>query len=93
MSLVPERWQLLGRASDDEGRPVAYVGREKLDDRGRLTVWKLIQRKGHWFNCGQWISLGRFRITDDYSSARTRPLRLSDSRIDTLLRSYADGHN
>lgn len=72
----------------DLNLPVAYVGRQ-VDER--LTVYKLIQRaNGYWYNYGQWLSTGRFRLTDDARSDRTRPLRLSDSRLDRMLRSVAD---
>lgn len=91
MSLVTEQWELLGRTTDKDGQPVAYVGRKKFSSAERLTVFKLVQRpNGHWYNYGQWLSIGRFRPTDDWRSAQTRPLKLSDSRIDSVLRCYAE---
>lgn len=90
MSLVPETFEYLGTTTQD-GHPVVYAGREKfVAGRRVLTVWKLIQRRGNWYNCGQFVSKGHFQITDDPRSPITRPLKLSDSRIDRTLRAICE---
>lgn len=81
--LVPERWELIGKAVEDE-LPVAYVAREKTDFCQRLTVWKLVLREGSWYSVGQWISTGRWREFPEKGG-----VRLSDSRIDRTLLRYA----
>lgn len=93
MSLVPERWEFLGHSVDDEtGFPVAFVAREKVDPNRRLTVWKLMKRPNGWYNMGQWLSTGTFRAHKFGGKVpkHCRPLKLSDSRIDNMLRSFAE---
>lgn len=87
MSLVPERWGLLYRGRDpDTGYPMVLVAREKVDCAARLTVWKLVKRPNGWHNVGQWISQGRWRGYPEKNG-----VKLTDSRIDTALRTYAEG--
>src|SRR4051812_20898432 len=90
--MFPEEWELMHAGTDPDLRlPVAYVARRTHDVEDRLIVFKLIKRlNGFWYNYGQFLSLGRFRVTDDPRSDRTRALRLTDSRTDRLLRSMAD---
>jgi hypothetical protein len=93
MSLVPERWEFLGWSVDDEtGYRIAYVAREKTDFERRLTVWKLMKRPNGWYNMGQWLSTNTFRshAFGGKVPKHCRPLKLSDSRIDFLLRSFAE---
>lgn len=86
MSLVPERWEAIGKGTDPEsGLPMVFVAREKTDFERRLTVWKLVKRPNAWYSVGQWISQGRWRRFPE-----TNGVRLSDSRIDQILRSYAN---
>lgn len=84
MSLVPEQWALWGTAEED-GRPVVYVVRHKLDREKRLTVWKLTKfAKRGWRSVGQFISTGRYR---DFPERYGVPL--TDSRIDRTLLAFA----
>ena len=84
MSLVPERWEAVGVATD-KGDPIVYVAREKHDYEYRMTVWKLVKRVGTWYSLGQWVSQGRWRQFPEKGG-----IRLSDSRIDRLLEHYAN---
>jgi hypothetical protein len=88
MSLVPEQWEVLGTRTEN-GLRVAYIGRKKTDTEDRITVFKLVRRPKGWYNFGQWISVGRFRLHHG-SDPVTRPLKLSDSRTDRTLRTLAE---
>lgn len=85
MSLVTERWDRVGEGIDaDEGLPFVLVARIKNDGQERVTIWKLIERPNGWYNLGQYISANLFRRYPE-----KKGVKLSDSRIDTILREYA----
>jgi hypothetical protein len=84
MSLVPERWGLVGTGYDEDGLPMVLVAREKTDYTDRWTIWRLVQRPNGWYNTGQYISSNLFRRTPE-----PKGVKLSDSRIDNILRDFA----
>jgi len=91
MSLVNEKWEYTAKGAED-GNPVVYVAREKYDSSTRLTIFKLMKKNDVWYNMGQWISKGQFRVHHFGASDELRPHRLSDSRIDTTLKKIAEEH-
>lgn len=85
MTLVTERWEKVGEGIDaDEALPYVLVARIKNDGEQRVTIWKLIQRPNGWYNLGQYVSKGVFRRYPE-----RRGVKLTDSRIDCILRDYA----
>lgn len=85
MSLVPEEWNRISRTTEN-GRPACVVARQKTDVTQRLTAWKLVKHGDVWYSEGQWISEGRYRRFPE-----KRGVRLSDSKLDKILRDYAEG--
>lgn len=84
--MVPERWALVGKGRDPETNlPMAWVAREKRDPTIRLTIWKLVYRRGIWYSRGMWISKGIYRKFPEPNG-----VRLSDSITDQTLKRYAD---
>lgn len=85
-SSVQERWGVVGRGTDpDTGFPMCLVAREKWDTETRRTVFKLVKRSNGWHNTGQYISKNRFRKSPEKNGAK-----LSTSRLDSVLRDYAE---
>jgi hypothetical protein len=83
MALLTERWEILQSGTDpSSGQPYAQISRKSGD---YVSVWKLRKDRGEW------------RVESMFASNQTlktfseRGLRLTASRIDTILHSFADG--
>lgn len=85
-SQVPEAWEFVGRGKDPEtDLPMVMVARQKYDGQhDRMTIWKLVQRTNGWYSVGQFISKGVYRKFPE-----TNGVKLSNSRIDQILLSFA----
>lgn len=86
-----DRWDLMNRGTDSEtGLPMCHVRRITFGVlRDNATVWKLVQRPNGWYNVGQFVyGVNGFRPTPEKNG-----VKLSGSRIDLTLRSFAEtGH-
>lgn len=82
--MVPETWNFLSRGIED-GREICYIARVKHDVIDRRTVWKLMRYTDGWRSVAQTISTGVYR---EFPEARG--VKLTDSRIDQILKAYAE---
>lgn len=83
-----EKWDLMNRSTDSEGRQMCHVRRVKDDG---VCVWRLVRYPNGWRNVGQLIpgvAQNGFRPTPERHGKL-----LSNSRTDLTLRSFAEtGH-
>lgn len=86
----PEQWDLQSRDIDPEtGFDRCHVRKLFLDTTERVTVYRLVRFPDGWRNVGQFIPHFKgFRACPE-----KRGVKLSNSRLDLTLRSYAEtGH-
>jgi hypothetical protein len=101
-SLVPEQWLLVGRGLDRQtGEPFVLVARNK---DGIPTTWR-VQRcmnsnfKVDWrvtaiqYSNGAYTVYGKRRALPDGRFLVKGATNLSDSKIDIILRDYAEGRS